>query len=147
MIHFLYFYKKVISFTMLMMCDIDRWFFFMFMPRVSVCICMCLIFTYIFPSVVCVYLVIYVFFVLVFLSLRPCLPFSLFIAVSLSEGSSSSQTLREEMEAPPPNPPHSRQGRFQVVVSIFFCFVFISATQLVWIVIAVWTSMWRVLCH
>ncbi|KAL6119700.1 wnk3 [Pungitius sinensis] len=26
----------------------------------------------------------------------------------------SSTTLKEEMEAPPPNPPHSRQGRFQV---------------------------------
>ncbi|XP_054464662.1 serine/threonine-protein kinase WNK2 [Anoplopoma fimbria] len=30
------------------------------------------------------------------------------------DGSSSSQTLREEKEAPPPNPPHSRKGRFQV---------------------------------
>ena len=40
--------------------------------------------------------------------------FLFFIPVSLSEGRSSSQALREEKEAPPLNPPHARKGRFQV---------------------------------
>lgn len=51
---------------------------------------------------------------LVCLSLGPCFPFLFFIPISLSDGRSSSQALKEEKEAPPVNPPQSRKGRFQV---------------------------------
>lgn len=49
--------------------------------------------------------------------LYPCLrvfPILFFIPISLSDGRSSSQALKEEKEAPPLNPPQSRRGRFQV---------------------------------
>lgn len=70
---------------------------------------------------VCVYFVIYVLFIPI--SLCFCLwvlvcPFLFFIPLFLSDGRSSSQTLKEEKEAPPLNPPHSRKGRFQVGVML-----------------------------
>lgn len=96
------------------------------MPHVYLCASICLSVVYIFfvyllsVTVVFVYIVIHVLFTpvsLSFLSLGPCLPFLFFIPVSLSDGRSSSQALREEKEAPPLNPPHSRKGRFHVTAT------------------------------
>lgn len=42
-----------------------------------------------------------------------------FIPVSLSDGHSSSQALRDEKEAAPLDPPQSRKGRFQVDAQVF----------------------------
>lgn len=92
----------------------------MFVPHVYLCASSCLSVVYIFSCLLllCVCLrchscALYTC-LSVFLSLDPCLPFLFFIPISLSDGRSSSQALKEEKGVPSLNPPQSRKGRFQV---------------------------------
>lgn len=96
------------------------------MPHVCLSVCLCAslcisVSVYIFPRLLplCVCVIIHVLVVLLFLCSRlwilvfPIFFFFGFIPVSLSDGRSSSQALKEE-DVPALNPPQLRKGRFQV---------------------------------